>query len=490
MKSKLFAVLVCLAVCAGFAFSAKTPKVIVTSSYGKVFVKLNQTANWTKCYTGMTLDENASIKTEAKAKAEIMLYDGSKLTIKPKSEMFIKILTDSQKALEQRAGKVRYKISKLAQGRSFECKTPTAVCSIRGTEFSMDIGENDQTELKVFEGLVAAIGTDGKEFEVGPGKKMEFLTNVPPEDPSSFDTEDNEEESKNQQESEKMATQAEINMDLSKEAVQQMAATEMKLAEYQQGKTIIDVFGKRVRIEEYIVRGSAVGLGANQYKMVVLNSRKDRFDWYTWIPTFANNFTSIAEANEWVGWRNGDVAPDNYLLSTEFGASNTVDNSKWGYTGGRVIDDPSIAQTQNLVFDNYYFKLNDVTMISYVPAGAAGSHINNFSTDAVWTVNDPSVSGTMTSAQFETWYNTGYLLPSGDDKMHSRFEFGFAGGTYTEDTYSIDDYGKVPSLTDYAGDKLKYNMELVMFYDGFTGTDKKIDLCVEPKIFMDSGLVK
>ncbi|MFH0807510.1 MAG: FecR family protein, partial [Elusimicrobiota bacterium] len=367
MKNKLMVIAVCLSMCASYVFSAKIAKVVVSESRGKVTVKINKSSGWIKCYPGMLLDENATIKTDSRSKATIILYDGSRISVNPKSELLLKTLTDGQKVLEQKSGKIRFKIAKLLQGRTFECKTPTAVCSIRGTDFTLDVNDNNETELKVFEGLVAAAKLDGTggEFHVGASQKMSFVKDLPPNAPTSFSGDDNKNESNSRKEEMKLAVQAEINMDLSQEAVQAMAAKEMKNAEYEQHKTMIDAFGQRVRLEEYIVRGAAAGLDVTQYKMIVLNTRKDRFDWFQWISTYDKALPAdLKLATKWASWRSGDAMPAYYLVANQYGASNTVDDVTWGSTKGHVVQN---AGTYTHVYDNYYFKINDTMKIAYAP---------------------------------------------------------------------------------------------------------------------------
>ena len=73
----------------------------------------------------------------------------------------------------------------------------------------------------------------------------------------------------------------EMSLDMSKEEVLAAAAREIKLAEFQQGKVLMDVFGQRVRLEEYIIRPRA-----DQFKLVVLNERQSRFDYFYYLGTF------------------------------------------------------------------------------------------------------------------------------------------------------------------------------------------------------------
>src|SRR5207244_123264 len=77
----------------------------------------------------------------------------------------------------------------------------------------------------------------------------------------------------------------EVGLDLTREQIQAAAAEEMKLAEYQEGKSLIDVNGNRVRLEEYILRKPkdvAESEREKAFKFVVLDQRQSRFDYFTY----------------------------------------------------------------------------------------------------------------------------------------------------------------------------------------------------------------
>ena len=125
--------------------------------------------------------------------------------------------------------------------------------------------------------------------------------------------------------------------------------------------------------------------------------------------------------------------------------------------------------------------------MAYAPA--SGSNISAMS-DVTWTITGESP---MTNTQFLTWWgdNVVYSTPDGSTSMHSRNDITFKDNTtYSEEYYTINDLGKIPSVTDYQTNGFSaYNQEMVLSGSEFTGTGSKIDLCVEPKIFIDAGLI-
>src|SRR3989338_3449533 len=83
----------------------------------------------------------------------------------------------------------------------------------------------------------------------------------------------------------KQLAKKELGLDMTREQIQAAAAEEMKLAEYQEGKSLIDVNGNRVRLEEYILRKPkdvAESERDKAFKFVVLNNRNNRLDYFTY----------------------------------------------------------------------------------------------------------------------------------------------------------------------------------------------------------------
>lgn len=425
-------------------------KVVIVEIVGQVWGRVQSQENWSKCYVGQVIDEKWIIKTERKSKATLLLYDGTKIVISEKTEVLLATLTDSEKVIEQKSGKTRFKVSKLQQGSKFEIITPTAVMSVRGTEFSVLVKEDLTTEVKVFEGLVVVKNIMGEEIQLAPNEKIEILPNLPLPEIKKFEKKDLEETKAIIKEETKEVLIPEVRMDMTKEQVQRAAAEEIKLAEYQQGKSIIDVFGNRVRIEEYIVRKN---MQPNQFKMVVLNEREKRFDYLTWIATFNQNLPEdLSVATKWLSWQKGEMPPEYYLSSSYMGISNTVDKVEWEMQGSIVAENNLYKYIQDITS----FKINNIEKLSLLPDSIEKSY------------------------------------PMGKNYAAEQYSIIFKDNSWAKETYYwIDDAGKVPSKLDYiANGLLSYSQQLVFEASEFEGPEKKIDLVVEPKIFVDSGLIQ
>ncbi|MCX7715783.1 MAG: FecR family protein [Endomicrobia bacterium] len=425
-------------------------KIVIVELTGKVWCKPISQQVWIKSYVGQVLDENWVVKTEQKSKAVLLLYDGTKVVLSEKTEILLSHLDDASKKIEQKSGKVRFKISKLRPSSKFETITPTAVMSVRGTEFSVLVKDDLSTEVKVFEGIVNVRTIAGETIDLTANEKIEILPDLPLPKIKKFEKQDFEETKSIIKEEIKAALIPEVRMDMTKEQVQRAAAEELKLAEYQQGKSIIDVWGNRVRIEEYIVRKN---MQPNQFKLVVLNERQHRFDYLTWIATFDKDLPEdLSLATKWLSWKEGPVQPDYYLEQSYTGISNTVDKVEWVLQGNVVCSGELCKYVQDLVS----FKINGNEKINLLPDSMTLSY------------------------------------PMGKNFAAEEYSLVFKDGSWAKESYYwIDDNGKVPLWTEYFADGfLSYNQQLVFESDEFVGPQKKIDIVVELKIFLDSGIVQ
>lgn len=126
---------------------------------------------------GTVLSAESSIET-AKGSVLLQLQDGSQVLVKPHSHVVLKA-PDQPKglSLELLIGKVVNKITKrLGNAPSFRMGTPTAVITVRGTRFEVEVNKKLRTSVVVYDGLVEVqgFGPGAAPVFVRPG----FITNV------------------------------------------------------------------------------------------------------------------------------------------------------------------------------------------------------------------------------------------------------------------------------------------------------------------------
>ncbi len=108
---------------------------------------------------GTVLSAESSIET-AKGSALLQLQDGSQVLVKPHSHVVLKVPDqDKGLSLELLIGKVLSKITKrLGNAPSFRMGTPTAVITVRGTRFEVEVNKRLRTSVVVYDGLVEVRG--------------------------------------------------------------------------------------------------------------------------------------------------------------------------------------------------------------------------------------------------------------------------------------------------------------------------------------------
>jgi len=440
---RLFKIVAAAVLLAAPSFAASA---IVTDAGGEA--EYSRDSVWAPLTKGLYLQENDSVKTGPSGKASLVLDTGSQIDIGPSTKVQIAKLTDTDTLLDMAMGELTNKVEKLKEENvSFAVKTPASVCAVRGTKFSVIVDKSGKTRVNVFAGVVSAreISGIGEEIYIRQNQFLEILPGVAPEQAADMSFAPTAREVIMA----KAEFLNEVRMDMTKEQVQAAAATEIKNAEYEQGKTMMDYFGKRVRIEEYIVRPQS-----DQFKFVALNERDSRFDYFTWLATFNTDLPAdLSVANQiafnepLTGW---DSKPSYWIEQHDCAVSNTVDKVEW--TKKRDNWDTAASVTD--------FKLNN----QVVGAGA-------YKKDDIL---DPSGDHRY---DYILYADPGITLD------------GSGQYAYREDYYMIDDEGKMPSTkAEYDSNPDGYNQEMVFTSDAFSGPGGKIDLVIAPEIFEQAGM--
>lgn len=108
---------------------------------------------------GVTLTAESTIET-AKGSVLLDLQDGSQVLVKAHSNVVLKAPHEGKGySLELFIGNILVKVQKrLGSNPSFRMGTPTAVITVRGTRFSVEVNKQRRTMVEVFEGLVEVAG--------------------------------------------------------------------------------------------------------------------------------------------------------------------------------------------------------------------------------------------------------------------------------------------------------------------------------------------
>ena len=498
----------------GLAGSSGAAK--ITDTWGKVEVKRQGSEDWERVEGAAALKTGDSVRTNWRGRLRMYLEDGSRVDLGSSSSVSLDADGAGGVNTKLKLGLGRLKAWVMKAQRKFEVRTPSAVCAVRGTEFEVET-DGRRTSVDLISGQLAVGDNAGNESLLRGGQHV----NVDERGIGSVQSLEEGRERRRDESQSRLRT--ELALDMSKEQVMAAASEEIKLAEYQQGKSMIDVFGQRVRLEQYIVRPRD-----DQFKLVVLNERADRFDYFYYKGTFNTSLpTDLSAALGQLGGCAGAQC-QYYLTSYETGRSNLTDKVEERAWDGHQVDVNANAVTNDdissyfdsslnahaavtgsywqTLFDNYYIKYNGVTFNSWEPNtgvtpynGTLGTGIQAYfkddgtQRDALHKyIGDNGALGTSVPGQNSDRSPDGSVL-------HDKIRLTYGTGTYWEqyDNYIVDDTGRVASLGDFSGNRaganyketlLKWNFEQVVTCSLFGG--RKIDLVIEPKTLIQSGIIR
>jgi hypothetical protein len=135
---------------------------------------------------GLILTAESRIET-AKGSVLLELQDGSQVLVKAHSNVVLKAPNEGKGYfLELLIGKTLVKVQKrLGNAPSFRMGTPSAVITVRGTRFSVEVNKQRKTYVEVFEGIVEVLGitTGSPRVVIRPGFGTGVEQNRVPEEP-------------------------------------------------------------------------------------------------------------------------------------------------------------------------------------------------------------------------------------------------------------------------------------------------------------------
>lgn len=278
---------------------------------------------WKVAVVPTALSAGDRVRTDRDSAATIRFQDGSQVELGPGASFTIQKAEPQEMVMDLAFGRLRAIVSKI-RSRRFSVRTPVAVASVRGTEFTVDVADEKNTKVEVREGLVAVAGLVGDEVLVKPNERIEVFQDRMgrPERVDRADREPGDKESRRHDgEHLKTALEREVGFQLGRDAIETAAAFEMKNALYQEGKTLIDAFGQRVRLEQYITRPDP-----STFKFVTLNFRDHRLD-HSFFEVTANKPLpdDLGAAGD-LWFSPSDVKPEFYAVKQRWVLSNTQDS--------------------------------------------------------------------------------------------------------------------------------------------------------------------
>ena len=126
--------------------TAASAGVTISELKGVARVRRPNTVSWNEVPAHYVLAPGDELKTDRGAKATLLFDDGSRVEVGPNSSYLLEESEAGKSSMSLSFGKLRAWVTK-ATARRFAVRTPTAVCSVRGTEFGVDVGRDGATKV-------------------------------------------------------------------------------------------------------------------------------------------------------------------------------------------------------------------------------------------------------------------------------------------------------------------------------------------------------
>jgi hypothetical protein len=126
------------------------PYVEINNVTGSVQAMVAPDISWRDAQAGTALHAGDSITTGADSFVEMTLQDDEEKVMRLGANSTATILVQDSEKLELLGGEVFSSIKNLTSGSSFEIRTPTAVCGVRGTDFSARV-EGEETIVEAYD---------------------------------------------------------------------------------------------------------------------------------------------------------------------------------------------------------------------------------------------------------------------------------------------------------------------------------------------------
>lgn len=237
----------------------------------------------------------------------------------------------------------------------------------------------------------------------------------------------------------------EIMVDKARESYQSALVSEIRTSEYQLEKTIIDIHGNRVRIEQYVLRPQP-----DQIQFLALNSRANRFDYGYEIFTFNQGVSDktldvIGEAMEGI-W--GTYKPEYWLKRLDIKLSNTRDSVDMNTMLGEPIELTFPEMPQDVEIPDGI----EIPDKIYIPSTGEFSYkINNTEKERYeWNMNDG-------------YYKRSYRVDNGP--LQVGYEVSFNQSRWWEGN-ETQNSAIMPKWDWYADDNLAHWKDITNYQDG------------------------
>ncbi len=381
------------------------------------------------------LGEGDGVRTGFNAKARVELNGGSIVETAGNAHISIEVDGPGHTSVNALFGSVRLTAS-AAGGRSVSVRTPTCVARARGDRVVMRliVTGGGNTTVEVEQGVAGVEDNRGQTLMLSAGQRIGVdLAGL--HEPSTAPTPVQARKTDFME-----LMRREVGFELGRGADFAAAANESRREEHELGHALTDADGRRVRVEEYVVRPAA-----NRLALVVLNGRDDGLSYFAWNAVFdialprdlGPIFAGLAGASAATPWTATD-----FTRTWSNRAQSLVERGSGGHqvdVNGNAdpLDDVAGGGTAfRTLFDRFGLYANGV-----LKRGWTGAALQAYADKVASTNNDPITGAALAGALPIVVINTSFpdaasgrsvtLESYGDGTTITREELAleFGGGT-------------------------------------------------------------
>lgn len=303
------------------AFAAVERGIVLVPQGAGVEARASAAATWSPVTGKTRLEPGSEVRTSGGSKAGVFFSDGSTFLLGAGSVFTVEDTGRKQAGFGLKLGKLRAIVSGYFSSK-FAVRTPSAVCAVRGTQFDIEVGKDGNTDMSVQEGLVEVSDSRGDMAVVSSEEKIKVGKSgmSKPETMALSDERAGDA-------ARPLAVRVETARERTRTMLEELRNRELKANEAQLGKDSIDAFGRRVRLEEYLLRPTD-----KEFQLLFLSKRpdQDRLDWGHLIERFNSRIPDdIEEVGKVIdGMYLSRTAPSNWMKYFEVYLTNTVDSIK------------------------------------------------------------------------------------------------------------------------------------------------------------------
>jgi hypothetical protein len=222
--------------------------------------------------TPRPLSEGDGVRTGFNARARVELDGGSVLEAAGNAHFSIEVDGPGHTSVNALFGTIRLTAS-AAGGRSVSVRAPTCVVRARGDRVvvNLTVAGGGSATVEVVSGVAGVEDNRGRALLLTAGQRVDVdLAGV--HEPTAAPT---------PVQARKLdfmgMMRRELGFELARGADLEAAARESRRAEHELGRLLTDADGRRVRVEEYVVRPAA-----DRLALVVMNGRREGLSYFAW----------------------------------------------------------------------------------------------------------------------------------------------------------------------------------------------------------------